>query len=122
MAADFMTSRRDHRGEARSKRVTALFGLDGHVNYHERVIFQPRVGSRVPPFVARTATTASRRGNLDELFRELWELNEDHVGERSREAEVAICHDEEFMLLRDRLIRWSTCFLNDYLMLAAANH
>jgi len=71
----------------------------------EVIEHQPRELYRPPLFLSRTATPA-QVADLEESLRELWEINEQHVGENTREVEVYYCVTGEYRPLSERLRRW----------------
>jgi hypothetical protein len=105
MSIDFELDR--HRIEARNiEENDGPLGLPGHVPFNERIASQPKERFKVPSFIRKTGSERLSQ-ELGEIFDELWDSNEQYVGERSRIAEIAICSSEPYPQMRERLIRWS---------------
>lgn len=84
--------------------------LPCHVPRRERIVSQPRELYRIPHFLENTAS-ADQCADLQSILHEVWEHNENHVGEFTREAEVYFALNGDDLQLTRRCIDWSRAYL-----------
>lgn len=63
-----------------------------------------------PPHFLRKTATPQEFSMLVDILNELWSINEDHVGKRTREAEVFLALTEQYLPLEKRLMDWCTSY------------
>lgn len=86
------------------------FDPSSHVPYSERI----KTRSKEPPkfpFYLKSITDSTLYSDFVEIVDQIWVLNEEHVGERTREAEVYLCLTGKDRPLRDRLSGWCRKFI-----------
>lgn len=97
---------RQLRHEAESvERSDAGIPIPGHVDLSECVQDQPRALYGPPAYVKKTGTTAMH-DELCTILDDMWQCNQEHVGECTREAEAYLVLTGECSEVVQRLVAW----------------